>query len=71
MKKVKISIAAIALVFAIAGTATANANKAEAEPCSQVDPNFTVCLNQSFIPCCEDDFGNLYYERARIEPNSN
>lgn len=73
MKKVKLSLAALALVLAIAGTATANAKKspAEAEPCSQVDPGFTLCLNQSITPCCEDDFGNLYYEKYRIEPTSN
>jgi len=68
MKKVKLSVAAIALVLAIAGTATANANKSELENCLDKDPFNIICLNQSATPCCEDDLGNTYFERSKIEP---
>jgi hypothetical protein len=68
MKKVKISLAAIVLVLAIAGTATANANKSELENCIDKDPFNIICTNQSATPCCEDDFGNIYFERSKIEP---
>lgn len=67
MKKVRISFAALVLVLAIAGTATANAKSEEAEPCSEADPDGTVCLSENQTPCCEDEIGNTYYNRNKVE----
>jgi hypothetical protein len=67
MKKVKLSLTAVVLVLAIAGTGTVNATRTnnEALPCSIVDPDSTVCTNESAIECCETDDHIIKTERNK------
>lgn len=67
MKKVKLSFAALVLVLAIAATSTVNATRAntDALPCSVIDPDGSLCNDETSIECCEDDAHNIKTQRAR------
>lgn len=67
MKKVKLSFAALVLVVAIAATSTVNATRAKDDvfPCSIIDPDGSLCNDETIIECCEDDSHSIRTQRAK------